>query len=929
MQREASCGRLGWDENVTVTGTPTVTLAGSRTASYQSGSGTKTLVFAYTVTTADGSLNHTLLVENSLALAGGTIQDADGTDAVLDHVGLAKSLTPGPVTPRSSTPAQTTGASIDAESDEVWTSGDTVTARITWDKRVTVTGTPTVDLLVGESARTASFAGGNSSSTLQFDYAVTSSDGSVYSVSLTGDSLTLGEHDSIRTGTTDAETSHAAAEQIYTEPPPATPLTVSWTAPTDHSGSAFVFQVDFSEDLPGYSYKTMRDQTLQAGGGTVKEAKRRSPPSNQNWQITVEPSSTTGDVSLSLSAPSGCSSPNAVCASGDRALSNSLSQTVSGPVGISVADASIDEDDTNLDFTVTLSKSATSAVSVNYATENDSATSGSDFTSSSGTLQFAAGDTSKTVSVPILDDDHDEGSEVFFLVLSSASGAVLTDSSARGVIRNRDPLPRALIARFGRATAVHVVDQIQERVEADRSPGAKASFGGLAMDARSVDGDRAMQLARLLGAETSGTPTGNQDQTGAIRLMPAGSVMGRGTNQLETDRRWDGLIGTSEMTVNRTTGNGSTVSFWSRGAESRFRGREGTLGLEGDVRSALVGADYARGRWIVGMSAGRSWGSGTYNGKTTGRTYSSVNGVYPWIGYKATDRLSLWGMTGYGRGALLLTPETGAALESTLRMRMTAGGAQVQVRNDGGKGIGLTLKTDALQTTTWVDEVDGPNGRLAGTRADVSRIRAALEGSRRFSVGRRVGLRSSVELGVRQDAGDAEEGGGLDLGVGLTMDVPQSGWQIVLRMRRLIVHEDQAFAEQGVSVSINYDPTPETPLGWSAQLTPEWGGETQSGAEALWGRETMGGIGAYEPRGGNRLESRISYGLPLGNRLVGTPRISLLDGQHGRGYRIGYGIGPRSADSLQIEAGIDAERRDRGTLTPAGNSIRTGLTVSW
>ena len=922
---------LVWDEDVTVTGTPTVTLAGSRTASYQSGSGTATLIFAYTVTSADGSLNNTVLVANSLALAGGTIQDADGTDAVLDHEGFAKTLAQTPVTPRSTTPAQTTGTSIDAESDQVWTSGDTVTARITWDQRVTVTGTPTVGLLVAGNARTASFAGGNGSSTLQFHYTVASGDGNVYAVSLTGNSLTLGKDDSIRTGTTDADTSHASAEHVYTEPPAATPLTVSWTAPSHHAGDAFAFDVDFSDDLPGYSYKTMRDQTLHTGGGTVKEAKRRNPPSNQRWRITVEPSSTTGDVSLSLSAPSGCGSANAVCASGDRALSNSLSQTVSGPVGISVADASIDEADTNLDFTVTLSKSATNAVSVNYATQSDSATSGSDFTSTSGTLQFAASDTSKTVSVPILDDDHDEGSEAFLLVLSSASGAVLTDSSATGVIRNRDPLPRALIARFGRATAVHVVDQIQERVEADRSPGTQASFGGLAMDGRRVNGGRAMQLAaRLLGAETSVTPTGNQNHMGAAGRTPAGAVTGRGADQRpQNDRRLDGLLGTSEMTMNRTTRDGGTLSFWSRGSESTFSGREGTLGLTGDVRSALFGADYARGRWIVGMSAGRSWGNGTYQGKTSGRTHSSVNGVYPWIGYKATDRLSLWGMTGYGRGTLLLTPETGTALESTLRMRMTAGGAQVQVRNDGGKGIGLTLKTDALQTTTSVDEVDGPAGRLAATRADISRVRAAIEGSRRYSVGRSIGLRSSVELGVRRDGGDAEQGAGLDLGVGLAMDEAHSGLQVELRIRRLIVHQADGFAEQGVSVSINYDPRPQTPLGLTAEITPRWGGETTSGAEALWGRETMGGIGAHQTAGGNRLDSRVGYGLPLGSRLVGTPQFGVLNGQHGRSYRVGYTIRPRNVDKLQIEIGIDAERRDRGGLGPAANSIRTGANVSW
>ena len=31
---------------------------------------------------------------------------------------------------------------------------------------------------------------------------------------------------------------------------------------------------------------------------------------------------------------------------------------------------------------------------------------------------------------------------------------------------------------------------------------------------------------------------------------------------------------------------------------------------------------------------------------------SSVTGLYPWLGYQATDQISLWGVTGYGKGRL-------------------------------------------------------------------------------------------------------------------------------------------------------------------------------------------------------------------------------------------------------------------------------------
>src|SRR5262249_33506902 len=69
---------------------------------------------------------------------------------------------------------------------------------------------------------------------------------------------------------------------------------------------------------------------------------------------------------------------------------------------VSIADATVAEGNSgtkNMTFNVTLSKAATSTVTVNYATSNGTATAGTDYTSASGTLTFAAGETSKTISV--------------------------------------------------------------------------------------------------------------------------------------------------------------------------------------------------------------------------------------------------------------------------------------------------------------------------------------------------------------------------------------------------------------------------------------------------------------------------------------------------------------------------------------------------
>ena len=78
------------------------------------------------------------------------------------------------------------------------------------------------------------------------------------------------------------------------------------------------------------SYVTMRDEVLDVSGGSVTKARRVAPPSNIGWEITVVPSSN-ADVTISLSATTDCNATGAVCTSDDRALSNSLSQIVTGP----------------------------------------------------------------------------------------------------------------------------------------------------------------------------------------------------------------------------------------------------------------------------------------------------------------------------------------------------------------------------------------------------------------------------------------------------------------------------------------------------------------------------------------------------------------------------------------------------------------------
>src|SRR5205085_11489007 len=87
-------------------------------------------------------------------------------------------------------------------------------------------------------------------------------------------------------------------------------------------------------------------------------------------------------------------------------------------------------------FTVTLTGDNLVSSNVTYGTANNTATAGSDFTTTNGTLTFAAGSGTRTqsVTVPITNDAVYEKSESFFLNLSAATNATISDSQGVGTI---------------------------------------------------------------------------------------------------------------------------------------------------------------------------------------------------------------------------------------------------------------------------------------------------------------------------------------------------------------------------------------------------------------------------------------------------------------------------------------------------------------
>ena len=99
--------------------------------------------------------------------------------------------------------------------------------------------------------------------------------------------------------------------------------------PERHDGTAaFRFELHFSEEPSGLSYRTVGGGLLEVTGGTLTHARRLTRGRNQGWEVTVVPTQA-GDIVITLPARS-CGEADAICIDG-APLARAATATVPGP----------------------------------------------------------------------------------------------------------------------------------------------------------------------------------------------------------------------------------------------------------------------------------------------------------------------------------------------------------------------------------------------------------------------------------------------------------------------------------------------------------------------------------------------------------------------------------------------------------------------
>ncbi|WP_025782483.1 hypothetical protein [Candidatus Synechococcus spongiarum] len=141
-------------------------------------------------------------------------------------------------------------------------------------------------------------------------------------------------------------------------------------------------------------------------------------------------------------------------------------------------------------------------------------------------------------------------------------------------------------------------------------------------------------------------------------------------------------------------------------------------------------------------------------------------------------------------------------------------------------------------------------------------------------------LLPAMEIGIRQDGGDAETGFGLEVGRhSLSWNYPRRGISGELKGHPLLTHMEEEFREQGLALSFAWEPDPSN-RGPSLALGHTMGVTTAGGMDALLNPTVLEGVDDASS-GGQQFEAQLAYGFPAHNdRLTLSPGVAVALSPH-------------------------------------------------
>ena len=348
-------------------------------------------------------------------------------------------------------------------------------------------------------------------------------------------------------------------------------------------------------------------------------------------------------------------------------------------------------------------------------------------------------------------------------------------------------------------------------------------------------------------------------------------------------------------------------SLYGIGNYTRLSGDEDGVDWDGDLYSGYVGLDKRlRNGALAGVLLAYSKGEFEYADTVGGKgEYDlDISSVNPYVGWSLSDDLDVWVSVGYGVGEVELN-DNGELRSSDLSVGSVSVGVSGRlVASDeliaGGRSE-LRLRGDGSAS-----QVDFDRSDAGFTDVSSHRLRLIVEASHLRS-GASGSVRSGLEVGIRHDGGDGQDGQGLELGGSLEWSNTR-GLTLSGRGRVLTLAD---YDEWGVSGILRLAPG-QGGRGLSFSLSPGYGRD-DSGTEQLWQRGASAVSSAQTAR--LRMDGEVGYGLwMLGGTVQPYLGASLLQGggstqRMGARLELGRGVQLELEGSRHERTSADAEHR--------------------
>ena len=349
---------------------------------------------------------------------------------------------------------------------------------------------------------------------------------------------------------------------------------------------------------------------------------------------------------------------------------------------------------------VTLRRESGEPVTVAYRTVDGTAVAGSDYTTTSGTLRFEPGETTRAVAVATLIDQLMEGAEQFTVELSDPVGTTLADDTGVGTItddveRRIGLVNQTVLPEIGRTLAFSAVRCRSDQAFSDAAQGrAEEPVGRLSLslaptsDGWAAAGTEPLTLEQALGDSSF--------------LMPS----------------------------KEEEGGAGRFAAWGCGDYRNLAGggEDGVVAWNGEVFSVHLGADVRLGSDVLaGLSVSRSRGSFDYyaGGRDAGGgAYElQLTGVHPYMGWSVSSDLDVWGTVGHSWGEIRIVDDL-AGDPRTSEAMLDSGAVGISGRLLARGTTSVKLKGEGALARL---DVAGDGETFGAVTVDMRRLRLSTE----------------------------------------------------------------------------------------------------------------------------------------------------------------------------------------------------------